>query len=99
MERYSFAAVTAQLERTQNDLDQLVRHVGLFVDWWTTLELGATSLQRTMIRTGLDGSNPGRTDSIRDRWIAVRNENATYRHRVIYSSFLNFTELMSPRLI
>jgi hypothetical protein len=54
----SFDDIITQLERAANDLADLVRYVNNFVNWWSVMQTGLWSVQKSLPLIKLDGSNP-----------------------------------------
>jgi hypothetical protein len=91
----TLAKVMTQLEAAQQDLDQLIRQIGRFVDWWNSVKIGIISLQSTMPQLALGKSNPSRT---LDHWVAVQQQFMTYSSRIALIEDY-FPSLSSPRKV
>jgi hypothetical protein len=86
----TLAKVMTQLEGAQHDLDQLVRQIGYFVDWWNSVKVGIVSLQSAMPRLVLSKTNPSRTAGTRSHWISMQQQFMTFTNRVRWRLFLLF---------
>lgn len=71
-----------QFKRATEDLNRLIVHVGCFVNWWGDMKSSLAYLEEVLPQIVVDGSNPFRTDTVKERWTSVLQKYMTYQNQV-----------------
>lgn len=91
--RKELLAVLTRFQRVTEDLGALIQQVAYFVDWWNDINLGLASLETILPQIRVDGSNPFRTETVKERWEEIYNQYALYNVEV--SSYIDLGSLLS----
>lgn len=75
-------APLSQFELATADLAELIQHVNGFVDWWAEVNTTLANLEMVLPQIKVDGSNPFRTDTVKERWIQVYQNYVSYQRQV-----------------
>jgi hypothetical protein len=81
-DRDILTAVLSQFKRVTDDLNTLIQQVGCFVDWWGDVNASLANLERILPQIRVDGSNPFRTDTVKERWEGVHQKYILYQRQV-----------------
>lgn len=69
------------------DLDNIIRHVNVFVNWWMIMSSSLAYLQRVIPQIQPDGENPLRVISVTSGWRTVQTDYSAYRNMVRAQQF------------
>lgn len=82
-----FNAPLSQFELATADLADLIQHVSGFVDWCAEVKTSLENLEMVLPQIKVDGTNPFRTDTVKERWIQVYQNYVSFQRQVRRSNF------------
>lgn len=91
--RKELAAVLEQFKRATDDLSELIERVASFVDWWGDINMGLANLENILPQVQVDGTNPFRTHTVKERWEEMYKAYTSYATKV--SSYTDRGPLLS----
>lgn len=74
--------IVTQFQKAARDLDSLISHVASFINWWADMNISLQYIETNLRFITTDGSNPYRTSSVKEHWVAVKDKYASYRSQV-----------------
>ena len=72
----------SQFERATADLADLIEHVSGFVNWWAEVNTTLANLEMVLPQIKVNGTNPFRTDTVKERWVQVYQNYVSYQRQV-----------------
>lgn len=75
-------AIFNQFQKAAEDLGSLITHVASFVDWWEDMNISLQYIEKTLPFITTDGSNPFRTNAVKEHWLTVKKKYTGYNSEV-----------------
>lgn len=75
-------AALSQFKRVTDDLNTLIQQVSCFVNWWGDINTGLANLEDVLPQIRVDGTNPFRTETVKERWEGVHQQYILYQRQV-----------------